>query len=729
MNELSQLEVQQVARELGLAAQQVGSVIGLLDDGNTVPFITRYRKEQTGDLDEVGIRAIGQRANLMRQLAERKATILKSIDGQNKLSPELRSAVEGADSLKRLEDLYLPFRPKRTSRASQARERGLEPLADAIWSQRATVSDPQQSAAKYVNPQQELPDADAVLRGVVDILSERISENPDIRAALRALIWKSGNLAVKAGKADAEQAKGFRDYIGYSESVSRIPPHRVLAINRGERTDALRVKLEWDGEQARARIAKSLNLERHRFRVLVEQSAAEALSRHIGPSLERELRRELTTRAETHAVAVFARNLRGLLLQPPVRDERVLAIDPGFRTGCKLAALDGVGRCLDTGVIYVTGSAEKKTETKQKLADFIREHECHAVAIGNGTACRETEELVSEVIAEQLPDVRYTIVNEAGASVYSASPLAAEEFPDFDATVRGTVSIGRRLQDPLSELVKIDPQHIGVGMYQHDVNPKRLAESLREVVESCVNYVGIDLNTASVSLLTRVSGFNQSIAKRIVEWRDQHGRFGKRRQLRDVPGIGEVTFTQSAGFLKIAGGDEPLDATWIHPESYRVAENLLERIGVTPAEWLREESQEHHQRLAAVDAAQLARELDCGLPTTRDIIASLLRPGRDPRIDLAGPVFKQGVLRLDDLHAGMELTGSVLNVVDFGAFVDIGLKDSGLVHISQMSNSFVRNPHDVVGVGDVVKVWVLDVEHERRRVALTMVEPGTGDAE
>ena len=724
MNEPPPLDMQNVARELGLSTDQVSGVTRLIDEGNTVPFITRYRKEQTGNLDEDAIRAIQQRVAMLRQLGERKDTILRSIDSQNKLTPELRKTIAAADSLKRLEDLYLPFRPKRTSRAMQARKRGLEPLADAIWRQNIEDGDIQKAASGFVDSAKDLPDTEAVLQGALDILSERVSENADTRSALRSLAWKSGTLVVKAGKAEGEETKSFRDYVGYSEAVSRIPPHRILAINRGERTNALRVKFQWDDAQAKTRLANNLNLTSHRFSEFLRNCVTDALSRHFSPSLDREIRRELTARAETHAVDVFARNLRNLLLQPPVRGERIVAIDPGFRTGCKLVALDEFGRCLDTGVIYVTGSSEKQATARQTLSDFVQKHQCRVIAIGNGTACRETEELVSEAIAEHLADVRYVIVNEAGASVYSASPIAGEEFPDFDATVRGTISIGRRLQDPLSELVKIDPQHIGVGMYQHDINPKKLTESLQEVVESCVNYVGVDLNTASVSLLRRVSGLNQTLAGRIVKWREKQGRFLRRSQLRDISGIGDVTFTQAAGFLKIAGGDEPLDATWIHPESYKVAGKLLARLGVTPQQWITDPVDQHHEHLAGVDAAELSRELDCGLPTTRDIIDALQRPGRDPRVDLAGPVFKQDILKLDDLQEGMELTGTVLNVVDFGAFVDVGLKDSGLVHISQMSTGFVRSPHDLVGVGDALKVWVLDVDRERHRVALTMVAPG-----
>ncbi|MEW4531510.1 Tex family protein [Maioricimonas sp. JC845] len=724
------IDTARVATELQLSESQVANTVALLDEGNTVPFITRYRKERTGGLDEEQIRNVQQRVSSLRQLAERATAILRLIEAQGKLTPQLRQQIEAADTLKRLEDLYLPYRPKRKSRAEAARQRGLEPLATAIWNADPSLTDLNARAADFVDPEKEVPDATAALQGAADILAERIGEDPAVREEVRKITWRTGVLNSKAVDATAESAKPYRDYFEYSEAVAKIPPHRVLALNRGEKEKAVRIKLTWNDDAVQGCIDRILGLSSHRFGDFLKKCADDATHRLLHASLEREVRRELTERAEDHAVSVFARNLRNLLLQPPLKGERVLAIDPGFRTGCKIVVLDELGGLLTHDLVYVTGSAEKRVATKQKLADLLASHECRLIAIGNGTACRETEELVAEMISEHNADARYVIVNEAGASVYSASAAARSEFPDLDATVRGTVSIGRRLLDPLSELVKIDPQHIGVGMYQHDLNEKSLHESLEHVIESCVNYVGVDINSASAALLRHVSGLNQLLAQRVVQWRDEHGRFKTRRQLLDVPGIGEAKFTQAAGFLRISDGDEALDRTWIHPESYHVAYRILEKLGIdvgcfsggTPPENVQEQ-------LKSADVNALATDLEVGHPTLQDIIASLARPGRDPRTDLAGPVFKQGVLRLEDLHEGMELTGTVLNVVDFGAFVDIGVKDSGLVHISRMSSGFVRNPHDVVSVGDVITVWVLDVDVDRHRVSLTMVRPGSETAD
>ncbi|GAB4143194.1 MAG: Tex family protein [Planctomycetaceae bacterium] len=725
MSETVPVDYARIASELNLRPEQVQNTVSLLDDGNTVPFITRYRKERTGNLEEDMIREIDQKVGFQRQLAERAQTILRLIESQGKLTDELRQAITSAQSLKTLEDLYLPFRPKRTSRATQARERGLEPLANAIWNQDSAVTDLNAAAAEYIDPEKSLNTVDDVLQGVADILSETISEMADIRARCRRIARKTGQLKVTATKSGKESGEEYRNYFDYSESISSVPPHRVLAINRGEKAGKLRVKMEWDSARANTEVLIFLRLNDHRFGEFLQRCAADAISRSIFPSLEREIRREMTDAAESQAISVFARNLRNLLLQPPLHGERVLAIDPGFRTGCKIAVLDECGNCQATDVIFVSGSEEKRAANMQKLHDLIEQHQCQLVAIGNGTGCRETEEMISELIADKLPTLRYLIVNEAGASVYSTSTVAREEFPDFDATVRGTISIGRRLLDPLSELVKIEPQHIGVGMYQHDIGSKKLKESLDDVVESCVNYVGVDLNTASSSLLRYVSGLNQLIARRIVEWRDSHGRFQNRRQLRDVPGIGEATFTQAAGFLKIAGGDEPLDNTWIHPESYDSVQKLLNRFEMSPQQLMEQRiSQTDSQKLfPEFSLPELASELNIGEPTLQDILESLTRPGRDPRSDQPGPVFKQGILKLDDLAQGMELTGTVLNVVDFGAFVDIGLKDSGLVHISQIANRFIKSPHEVVSVGDVVTVWVLEVDQQRRRVSLTMIPP------
>ncbi len=717
------IDLARVAAELGLGQAQVESVTALADDGNTVPFITRYRKERTGNLDEERIRAVLDRVGALRQLAERAATILRLIEGQGRLTPELREAISRADSLKRLEDLYLPFKPKKRTRAALARERGLEPLADQIWNQTLATDDLQAAAAACVAPERDLLTPDDVLKGAADILAERISEDAEIRASARELAWRTGKLTTAATETAAATGQAYRDYFNHSEPAAKIPPHRVLAYNRGERAGALRVKLDWNAAQALGAVTRHLPLLKHRFSGFLTSCAADALDRLIQPSLEREIRRELTERAEQHAVTVFARNLRNLLLQPPLTNRRVLAVDPGFRTGCKLAVLDENGNRVATDVIYVTGSPEKRAAARAKIAEMLNAHDCRLVAIGNGTACRETEELIAEMIAELSPDTQYVIVNEAGASIYSTSSVAREEFPDDDATVRGTISIGRRLQDPLSELVKIEPQHIGVGMYQHDVNSKRLRESLDHVIESCVNFVGVDLNTASASLLGYVSGLNQLTARRVVEWRKEHGPFQTRAQLLEVAGVGQATFTQAAGFLKIRGGAEPLDSTWIHPESYPATRMLLSRAAVpdgdTPLAALA-----LPDPAVPLDLEALARELEIGVPTLRDIIDALARPGRDPRADLPGPIFKKGILKMEDLQPGLELRGTVLNVVDFGAFVDVGLKESGLVHISRLATKYLSSPHDAVSVGDVVTVWVLGVDAERKRVSLSMIPPG-----
>jgi uncharacterized protein len=719
-----------VSRELGFSRAQVEQVVALLDEGNTVPFITRYRKERTGDLDEEAIRAIQKSVELLRQLAERSATIIRLIEAQGLLTPELRQAIADADSLKRLEDLYLPFRPKRRSRAQIARERGLDPLAQQVLSQDDSIKDLDAVFGSRIDAGKDLNATADVRRGVSDIIAESIAENAEVRALGRRIAKRTGHWAVAGTKSGKESQHEYRDYFEYREAIGRIPPHRVLAINRGEEAGALRVRFEWDQQAVASQTAGHLKFERHRFSAFLHECIEDAVVRLLQPSLDRELHRELTDGAEEHATSVFGRNLRSLLLAAPLQNRRVVAIDPGFRTGCKLAALDERGQCIATDIVYVTGSAEKRATQFGKLATFLETHDCRLIAIGNGTACRETEELVSMMIDERLPEARYIIVNEAGASIYSTSTVARTEFPDQDATVRGTISIGRRLQDPLSELVKIEPQHIGVGMYQHDISPKRLESSLDEVVESCVNYVGVDVNTASASLLRYVSGLNQLLARRVVEYRDGIGKFTSRKQLLDVPGIGEGRYTQAAGFLKIQRGDEPLDATWIHPESYAAARKLLadEALSVESLTAPQADMAEGGSRLAAIDPVERAERIGIGVPTCRDILEALARPGRDPRGELPEPVFKQGILKLNDLHEGMELAGTVLNVVDFGAFIDIGLKESGMVHISKLSDRFIPSPHEVVAVGDVVTVWVHGIDAERRRVSLTMLRPGSEEA-
>ncbi len=1082
------VDLGRVAQDLQIRRVQVESVVQLLDEGNTVPFITRYRKERTGNLNEVVIREIQLRVHRLRELAERKETILKAIEAQGKLSPELAAAIRSADNPKRLEDLYLPFKPKKRTKASDAREKGLEPLAVRIWNRDETLTDPMAAAQEFVSAEKGLETAEKVLEGVGHILSEAISEMAAVRDAVRKIVWKTAKIATTKGDVPDGQGLEYRDYFEYTEPLSQVPPHRVLAINRGEKEGPLKIKLDLPRGDLEAAYFQQLPLEGHPQAELFRGAALDALDRLILPSMEREVRRDLTDAAEKHAVEVFARNLRSLLLQPPIPKQVVLAIDPGLRSGCKVAVLDPNGNLLDHGVVYPHAPQNRRSETKVFLKDLVGKHRVGVVAIGNGTACRETEELIAEIIAEgvqfteagatpievegasavngtsaqsgtpedaaatgpenapggtpttaaepaepQVPEhndtsasapaaelrapadagaaappdaqphdpagprsqdssldapesstlnqddapalqaepdhhdvpppetlesaehepasadpqpqallsvheeslppiaggapesaspetetesgseshlissqgdmaaapaphahpeesadkagpadgeshpvpasehqdaadptsasapgedaapaaheptvpdtspapeppalapaaeasgevsgleqpaldamaepseteaapsgsaaseprssepapsesetpaaspasetrpaqeprrggsgkhdhgrsrgsrsrpsssppppqtppaphgadtllaqMAYVIVNEAGASVYSTSQVGREELPEFDATLRSAISIGRRLQDPLAELVKIEPQNIGVGLYQHDVNPKHLKETLEAVISSCVNFVGVDLNTASVPLLRHVSGLNQLTARRIVDHRKETGSFAGREQLMEVDGVGPATFTQAAGFLKIPEGAQPLDRTWIHPESYALATQLLERFGKSPdVVRSKQELPELHHQLEAADPVELARELQVGEFTLRDIFEALRRPERDPRDDLPKPIFKKGILKLEDLVPGMELKGTVLNVVDFGAFVDIGLKDSGLVHISQLANRYIKTPHDVVSVGDVVTVWVMGVDQERKRVSLTMVKPGT----
>ncbi len=930
------INLRHVSRDLDIPLKQVEAVVELLDEGNTVPFITRYRKDRTEGLDEEQVRQIQARLIKMRLLAERKQTILRSIESQGKLTEKLEKHILGAGTTKRLEDLYLPFKPKKQTLATTARSRGLELLASEILA--AAVSSEQLDirAKDFANPDKQVPTiADAVL-GAGHILAEQFSENVELRQHLRDVLQRSGRIisaraggdsrpagaaekgdpqsvagfpaspavekaapavdpvvatapefqpltvvaaapelaaelpavvsveepaaggevsavgncpvaddspglvpcagesleqpvseestsvqymvstsamvvseivvvsqdphvvhaiephgedpagllpvqttigvqpqadvvAMGAGNAEAKvqaekgkprapaqpsvKAKGkptkadlkrqqkeqkkkkaeerkqkaFADYYDYAEEIKKIPPHRVLAINRGERARVLRVKLDCDIEAMYQVVEKLCVPPEHPHAAFLRGCARDALTRLILPSLEREVRRELTDRAEAHAVGVFAKNLRNLLLQPPVRDRRILAIDPGFKSGCKLVALDQFGTVLADDMVFLVGKPERREEAKKRIVEWVEKFQLTAIVIGNGSACRQTEDFIAELLGAELKDkgAGYMIVNEAGASVYSTSRLGREEFPHYDALLRGAISIGRRLQDPLSELVKIDPANIGVGLYQHDVKAKHLHESLDEVVESCVNYVGVDVNTASPALLRYVSGLNQLTARRLYEHRVQNGPFRTRQQLKEVPGFGEATFVQAAGFLKIVGGDNPLDASWIHPESYEIASRVMEKLGCSTGDLAnRELAPTLAERIAKVDAAALAGELQVGVMLLKDIVAQLARPGRDPREDLPAPVFKHGAIKLEDLTPSMELSGTVLNVVDFGAFVDIGMHDSGLIHVSQLADKFVRDPHDVIAVGDVVRVWVLEVDKQRRRVSLTMIPPG-----
>ncbi len=726
------IDLGQVAQRLGLPEPHVAAAVRLLDEGNTVPFITRYRRDQTGGLDEVDIRLIAESVAKARQVAERKQTILRTIQGQGKLTPELEQRIQAAESSKQLEDLYLPYKPRKLSLAEVARQRRLEPLAREILAADAAAADLDTRATDFVDPDVQVTSVADALLGVGHIIAHDFSERATLRQRLRGILARVGRLRSQKveveGKPPSKDAKHYRDYFDFSEHIDRVPPHRVLAINRGERARLLKVRVEGPEEEMQAAAEELLVPADHPHADFLRCCVRDALQRLVLPSLEREFRREITDACEAHAVAVFARNLRNLLLQPPVSSRRVLAIDPGFKSGCKAVVIDEYGTPVEHAVLHIIGQKEKKEAAVCKIVEMVTAHHCSVIAIGNGTAGREVEALVAELVTGELQplDVAYVIVNEAGASVYSTSVYAREELPSHEAAVRGSISIGRRLQDPLSELVKIEPANIGVGLYQHDVKARHLHASLDGVVESCVNYVGVDVNTASPALLRYVSGLNQATARNLHEWRAKNGPFASRQQLLDVPGFGDSAFVQAAGFLKISGGENPFDATWIHPESYAIAEKVLERLGGTVGDLTTRQGAEMlAQRVAAVDLDALSAELGVGRLLLADIIDQLLRPGRDPRDDLPQPFFKKGVLKLEDLEVGMELQGAVLNVVDFGAFVDIGLHDSGMVHISQLSRRYVRDPHDVVCVGQVVNVWVLEIDKARRRVALTMIKPGT----
>lgn len=988
MNQPHRIDLGLVARDLHLPVEKIERTVSLLDDGNTVPFITRYRKDQTGGLDEEQIREIQDRVTKLRMLAERKATILKSIDSQGKLTPQLAEEIQAAPTTKRLEDLYLPFKPKKQTLATVARQRGLEPLAKEILEADPAAADLLARAADFVSEDRELNSAAEVLLGVGHLLAERFSEHAELRGRLRKIFQKTGKLVStkiepptagspeaaaaavaaeiiaetstdeaaaddhtsdevtssvaaeatspvadaaaedelaapseiaseesedeSADEAEEDPAEGepsaegsddaettadetaspeastdapaepatdaaepaapndpaalptgrlfekpaapivapdvkkakkkkkkkvvgehaFKDYYAFTEAVGRIPPHRILAINRGERARAIRVKIEADLDVMNREAEDLIVQPDHPHADFLRGVLRDALSRLIVPSLEREIRREMTDFAETHAVDVFIRNLRKLLLAQPVRGRRVLAVDPGFKSGCKLVALDEFGNVLGHGMVYVIGKDDRRQKAKNRLAEVIKQYNVSVIAIGNGTGCRETEQLVADVLSNELAgrDVAYVIVNEAGASIYSTSPLGREELPQYDALQRGAISIGRRLLDPLSEMVKINPANLGVGLYQHDMKAKHLKESLDAVVESCVNFVGVDVNSASPALLRYVSGMNALTARRVYEYRREHGPFRNREELKKVPGFGDASFVQSAGFLRILGGENALDATSIHPESYSIAVRVLEKIGsdvqelaqavplppkppepapfgllpelppvaeapaaetpvvdapatdvdappvapittageamsseggpvespaetaastpvpaaepiaeapaapaeVTPVQLVgipaaTDESlaRKIAEQAAAVDVKKLAEELQIGQHLLEDILATLKKPGLDPRDSLSAPLLRRGIMKLEDLEPGMELSGSVLNVVDFGVFVDIGLSDSGLVHISRLADRYIRDPHEVVGVGDVLKVWVVEVDKSRRRVSLTAIAPGS----
>lgn len=729
----SQRIVAGIAAQLTLPITKVKSAVALLDEGNTIPFIARYRKEMTGELDENELRSIEEKLQYMRNLEERKREVIRLIDEQGKLTEELRAGIEASVKLQEVEDLYRPYRQKRKTRASVAKERGLEPLAEWLWSQ-PRQGEPLTEAVRYIDDEKGVPTAEDALQGAMDILAENIADDASIRAWVRKFTFDQSLLRTEAKKADEESV--YEMYYSYQEPVRRLPPHRVLAINRGEREDVLRVNFDIPVERIHEHIQRKLlrNGTAAAVREVLVAVIEDAYKRLISPSIEREVRGELTEKAEEHAITIFSENLRNLLLQPPVRGNIVLGVDPAFRTGCKLAVVDDTGKLLEVAVSYPTPPNNKVAEAERLINGLIDKYKVELIVIGNGTASRETEQFIANLIGKRkaaggsggstafggTAELKYIIVNEAGASVYSASKLAQEEFPSLDVAERSAVSIARRLQDPLAELVKIEPKAIGVGQYQHDVSQKRLDETLGGVVESAVNHVGVDVNTASASLLSYVAGINATIAKNIVKFREENGRFTVRKQLQKVPRLGAKSYEQCIGFLRIPEAANPLDSTPIHPESYDVVDRLFKELRL---ELQQLSSEEVKAALAQVDAAEVAPTLDVGIPTLRDILDSLLKPGRDPREELPPPIFHTDVLNLEDLSPGMELQGTVRNVIDFGAFIDIGIKNDGLVHISQLSDKFVKHPMDVVSVGDTVTVWVLSVDEKKGRVSLTMRKP------
>ena len=705
-----------IARELGLRPQQVSSAAALLDQGNTVPFIARYRKEATAGMDEEQIRQLQARLSYLRNLAARKDTVLRTIAEQGKLTPELEASIQSASTLQEVEDLYLPFKPKRRTRAMVARERGLQPLADLMIAQEDTSGTLEEQVSPFLSEQ--VPTAADALAGARDIVAETVAEDAEVRRTMRRLVLERGMLHVALAGEGADPDNKYLLYHDYREPIRQVPPHRLLAINRGEQEEALRAHLELpEGEALYHLQALYGRNPESLFWPHVQEALQDSLDRLLGPSIEREIRRQRTELAQQHAIKVFTTNLRHLLLQPPQRGVRILGIDPGYRTGCKIAIIDETGKLLDHGTIYPHEPQKQWSEALDVLTAQVNAHGVKVIAIGNGTASRETERLVAELISGGI-DVSYAIVSEAGASVYSASHLAREEFPDLDVSVRGAISIARRLQDPLAELVKIDPRSIGVGLYQHDVDQSTLGEALEAVVESVVNYVGVDVNTASAALLRHVAGLNASAARGLVERRSQQGPFDARGELLQAKGLGVKSFQQAAGFLRIPNASNPLDRTAIHPESYPVVERLFALMDVQGDEpdlsrrVLTFRSENRLQDLAEV--------LDVGPLTLSDILDDLVRPGRDPRDDLAGPVLRRDVLSIDDLREGMVLTGTVRNVVDFGAFVDIGVKQDGLVHVSEMADKYVRDPYALLSVGDVVKVRVISVDKERGRIGLSL---------
>ena len=704
-----------LAGELNVPEQYVSAAIRLIDEGNTIPFIARYRKEATNAMDDQVLRQLADRLEYLRGLEKRKGEVAATIEELGAMTPELQKALDAAKTLAEVEDIYRPYKPKRKTRASVAKARGLEPLAQAIFAQKPGL-DVNAEAEKYIND--EVPDAEAALAGARDIIAEQVSDDATLRAQLRRFYQTFGLVKSKAAK---EEDSVYAGYYDFSQAVNKIAGHRVLALDRGEREGFLKVTVEVDAEKAVGGIRRMfVKAGGGPSAAQVSAAVEDAYTRLIHPSLEREVRSNLSDEAAEGAIQVFGENLRQLLLQPPIKGKVALGMDPGYRMGCKLAVVDETGKVLDTAVVFPVPEFKKVDQAKAKVKDLIRRHHVQIIAIGNGTAGKETEIFAAEVIRELGGGVQYMVVSEAGASVYSASKLAAEEFPQFDVNLRSAVSIARRLQDPLAELVKIDPKAVGVGQYQHDMPQKRLNETLDGVVEACVNSVGVDLNTASAPLLARVAGLSASTAKNVVAWREENGAFASRAQLKKVKDLGPKAFEQCAGFLRIPGAKKALDGTAVHPESYPAAEKLLSLCGFADKDIGTEAIQALPKKAKEIGFAALCAETGAGEPTLKDIIAELLRPGRDMRDELPAPMLRSDVMSLEDLKPGMELMGTVRNVIDFGAFVDIGVHQDGLVHISQLSDKFIKHPSQAVKVGDVVKVKILDVDEKRKRISLTM---------
>ncbi len=718
-----------IAEELNIKPKQVEATINLIDEGNTIPFIARYRKEVTGGLSDEILRDLGERLNYLRNLEQRKEEVVKSIDEQGKLTDEILQAIVISKTLAEVEDIYRPYKQKKKTRATVAKAKGLEPLANIIIEQQETKPI-LEIAKEYVNidnlSEEDKKNKDKVvstpedaLQGALDIIAEDISDNSKYRKQIKRICYRDATIQTKASK--PEEKSNYEMYYDYQEAIKYIPSHRILAINRGEKEDFLKIKIEKPEEKILQYIERDIIKGETQFTEMLKDTILDSFKRLIEPSIDREIRSDLTEKAEDKAIKVFGKNSKQLLLGAPIKGKNVMGFDPAYRTGCKIAVIDETGKLLDYTTVYPTEPQNDVEKAKKELLKLIEKDKIDMIAIGNGTASRESEMFVADMIKEASRDVHYVIVSEAGASVYSASKLATEEYPDINVSIRGAISIARRLQDPLAELVKIDPKAIGVGQYQHDVNQKKLAESLTGVVEDSVNKVGVDVNTATPSLLSYVSGINKTIAKNIVKYRDENGKLKNRKELLKVPKLGKVAFEQCAGFLRILDGDNPLEITAVHPESYEVTEKLLSNLGFDKNDLRNKEKLKNlRTKLKSVNVPEMAKELEVGEMTLTDIIDELSKPGRDPREDMPKPILRSDVLKLDDLKEGMVLTGTVRNVIDFGAFVDIGVKHDGLVHISEMSDKYIKNPSDVVSVGDIIKVKVINIDKDRQKVALSM---------